>query len=175
MTVYVDNMFARADVPNGAHVVRGVWCHMLADSHGELVAMARKIGMRTSWIQKPGTWEEHFDVTKTTRALALKNGAQELPIGATWMLFLLERRVRMAPDGDPLRQKALASAETARKAAAAGEDYADDARTASITLLRAVRDRMLEDHQAGKHGGSHPNENEVQVSNFVPGCSACTR
>lgn len=92
MTVYVDNMFARADVQNGPTVVRGVWCHMMADSHDELEAMARQLGLKPSWIQYPGTWREHYDVTKSMRAAAVRRGAVELPIDKTWLDFLMRRR-----------------------------------------------------------------------------------
>jgi Protein of unknown function (DUF4031) len=53
-------------------------CHMTADSHEELVVMADKIGVARKWIQHPGTWEEHFDICKSKRALAVKLGAIEL-------------------------------------------------------------------------------------------------
>jgi len=68
MTVYVDNVNIRADVPNGGRMVRAVWCHMTADTREELDAMADRIGMRRSWIQHPGTWKEHYDVTGPRRA-----------------------------------------------------------------------------------------------------------
>ena len=48
MAVYVDDMFTRADVPNGTAVVRGVWCHMFADTYEELERMARTIHLRPS-------------------------------------------------------------------------------------------------------------------------------
>lgn len=78
MSVYVDDFNIRADVPNGARTVRGVWCHMTADTHAELVQMAQQIGMKQSWIQKPGTWQEHFDVTLSKRKLAVAAGAIEV-------------------------------------------------------------------------------------------------
>lgn len=88
MAVYVDNMLVRADVPNGAHTVRGRWSHMQADTREELDAMADTIGLRRSWIQHPGEWMEHYDVTLTKRALALKAGAIELIIGSPeWSEF----------------------------------------------------------------------------------------
>lgn len=80
MVVYVDDMFMRADVPNGAQTVRGRWCHMFADTREELDAMAVKIGLRRSWIQYPDTAKEHYDVTMSRRAAAIKAGAVELPI-----------------------------------------------------------------------------------------------
>lgn len=79
MTVYVDDMFLRADVPNGGRQVRGVWCHMFSDSLDptELHAMAARIGMRRSWFQhKPGRpFHDHYDVTKSRRTAAVAAGA----------------------------------------------------------------------------------------------------
>jgi hypothetical protein len=53
-------------------------CHMTADAHDELVAMADRIGVARKWIQYPGTFKEHFDVCKSKRALAVRHGAIEL-------------------------------------------------------------------------------------------------
>lgn len=79
MSVYVDDMFMPANVPNGARAVRGVWCHMQADTREELDAMADQIGLRRSWIQYPDKpWRRHYDVTKSKRALAVEAGAIEM-------------------------------------------------------------------------------------------------
>ena len=78
MSVYVDSVNIRADVPNGARTVRGVWCHMTADTRAELDAMADRIGLRRSWIQHPGTWKEHYDLTQSKRRLAVAAGAVEV-------------------------------------------------------------------------------------------------
>jgi hypothetical protein len=80
MAVYVDNFKMRADVPNNGGTVRGVWSHMTADTREELDAMADSIGMRRSWIQYPGTWKMHYDVTLTKRKLAIAAGAIEVDI-----------------------------------------------------------------------------------------------
>ena len=55
-----------------------VMCHMTADTHRELVAMADRIGVQRKWIQHRGTWEEHFDICKSKRELAVRCGAIEL-------------------------------------------------------------------------------------------------
>ena len=36
--------------------------HLMADTREELLIAARKIGLNPSWIQKPGTPYEHFDI-----------------------------------------------------------------------------------------------------------------
>lgn len=78
MSVYVDSADIRADVPNGSRTVRGIWCHMTADTRLELDLMADRIGLRRSWIQHPGTWKEHYDLTQSKKRLALAAGAVEV-------------------------------------------------------------------------------------------------
>ncbi|WP_454734333.1 DUF4031 domain-containing protein [Cupriavidus pauculus] len=70
MSVYVDDMEAKFG--------RMVMCHMLADSTEELLAMADKIGVARRWLQKAGTLQEHFDIAKSKRALAVQFGAIEI-------------------------------------------------------------------------------------------------
>jgi hypothetical protein len=70
MAIYVDDMRA----PFG----RMKMCHMMADTSDELMFMARKLGLRIDWLQKAGTAQEHFDVSLTKRAEAVRNGAQEV-------------------------------------------------------------------------------------------------
>lgn len=70
MAVYVDDMEAKFG--------RMVMCHMLADTTDELLAMADKIGMARRWLQKPGHYQEHFDVCKTMRVRAVSLGAIEI-------------------------------------------------------------------------------------------------
>lgn len=70
MSVYVDDM----EAPYGQMVM----CHMLADTTEELVGMAIKIGVNPKWIQKAGTYKEHFDIAKSKRKLAVEYGAIEI-------------------------------------------------------------------------------------------------
>ncbi|OZD48633.1 hypothetical protein CH252_19080 [Rhodococcus sp. 06-1477-1B] len=102
MTVYVDNFMVRADVPNGDRVVRGRWCHMTADTREELDAMADLIGLRRSWIQHPGTWKEHYDVTMTKRAAAVRAGAVEITLREAVALHKA-RRAALAGTTNPAR------------------------------------------------------------------------
>lgn len=70
MSVYVDE----ARHPFG----RMLMCHMLADTREELLAMADSIGVERRHIQKEGTHQEHFDISKSKRALAVQHGALEV-------------------------------------------------------------------------------------------------
>lgn len=70
MSVYV----GAAEWPFG----RMVMAHMTADSTQELLEMADKIGVARKWIQYPGTYLEHFDICKSKRFLAVRNGAIEV-------------------------------------------------------------------------------------------------
>jgi len=53
-------------------------CHMLADTHQELLEMADNIGMARKWIQHAMSEKEHFDIPEKKRALALSCGAKEI-------------------------------------------------------------------------------------------------
>lgn len=55
---------------------RMIMCHMFATTDDELEEMARKLGMREAWRQKPrASIGPHYDVAKGKRAEAIKMGA----------------------------------------------------------------------------------------------------
>lgn len=70
MAVYVDDMQAAFG--------RMKMCHMIADTTEELLVMADRIGVARKWLQKRGTYHEHFDIALSKRALAVKAGAIEI-------------------------------------------------------------------------------------------------
>lgn len=72
MAVYVDGMQAKFG--------RMIMCHMVADSTEELLEMVDKIGVQRKWIQYAGTGREHFDISLSKKALAIRHGAIE----ASW-------------------------------------------------------------------------------------------
>lgn len=72
MSVYVDDMYA----PYG----RMKMCHMIADTHEELVEMVDRIKLSKKWIQDKGTYREHFDIGVAKRKLAVNYGAQEVSV-----------------------------------------------------------------------------------------------
>lgn len=71
MSVYVDDMLREA-------TVRGMtrrWSHLMADEPAELRAFALSIGLKMSWLQREGSYREHFDVTEAVRLRAIQHGA----------------------------------------------------------------------------------------------------
>lgn len=51
---------------------------MTADSTEELIEFALKLGLQAKYLQFPGTWKEHFDVTEPKRKKAVLLGAIEV-------------------------------------------------------------------------------------------------
>lgn len=74
MTVYVDDMYL---YPMG-QFGRMKMSHMMADTTEELLAMAHLVSVSKRWIQSPGTYAEHFDISKSKRDIAVANGAIEI-------------------------------------------------------------------------------------------------
>lgn len=53
------------------------YCHLFSDSLDDLHAHAAALGLKRAYFQDlPGF--PHYDLTKTKRALAIKNGAQKI-------------------------------------------------------------------------------------------------
>ena len=84
MSVYIDNF--------NAQYSRMKMCHMIADTTEELLAMADKIGVARKWIQKAGTYHEHFDVCQSKKALALSFGAKEITASQLGMMLVARRK-----------------------------------------------------------------------------------
>lgn len=82
MAVYVDNL----QLPFG----RMKMCHMVADTREELFDMVDKIGVQRKWIQDFGSKREHYDISLTKRALAVKNGA--IGVGAREIVRITNNR-----------------------------------------------------------------------------------
>lgn len=88
MAVYVDDMHKH---PMG-QFGRMKMCHMIADTTGELLEMADKIGVARKWIQKPGSPDEHFDIATGKRALAVQNGAIEISMRECAKMTMARRK-----------------------------------------------------------------------------------
>lgn len=74
MSVYVDDMQRPARVGR----INGRWSHLFADTHDELEEFARRLGLHPGWIQHPGTYREHYDLTEPRRRRALAYGARAI-------------------------------------------------------------------------------------------------
>lgn len=84
MSVYVD--------PATYQFGRMKMCHMIADSHSELMSMATVIDVQYRWLQMADTYREHFDICQSKRTIAVSNGA--MPISRKDLATkLLGRRV----------------------------------------------------------------------------------
>lgn len=87
MATYVDDMRRQATV--GRCSAR--WSHLIADTTEELLEFAKVLGLSPGWIQKPGTYREHFDVTDGMRLRALAYGAVPITFQE---LTTVTRRIR---------------------------------------------------------------------------------
>lgn len=71
MSAYVDSHFTAYR--------RMIMCHMIADTIGELHAMAARLGLKRKWFQHTRFDAlPHYDICKTKRAEALALGALEI-------------------------------------------------------------------------------------------------
>lgn len=75
MTIYVDELRAYP---------QGEYCHMWTDESDEtLDAFAKRIGLRSAWVQKStatfGTFR-HYDLTPRKRQAAVRSGAIYKPL-----------------------------------------------------------------------------------------------
>jgi Protein of unknown function (DUF4031) len=51
---------------------------MIADTTQELLTMVNAIGVQRKYIQKAGTWKEHFDICLSKKQEAIALGAIEI-------------------------------------------------------------------------------------------------
>lgn len=107
MSTYVDDMRLPARPPGYRGRGTPRWSHLMADTHDELLAFARRLGLNPSWIQHEGRPTEHFDVTDTVRQKALRLGAIPIQYGHAGGLLSMLKRARM--DGDSDREAELSA------------------------------------------------------------------
>jgi hypothetical protein len=99
MAVYVDDMRMEATVGR----ITARWSHLQADTPEELAAFARRLRLKRAWVQYPGEWKEHYDVTDRVRAKAIELGAVPIGYGSAESIVLMEaqmERVRQEPEAD---------------------------------------------------------------------------
>lgn len=90
MTVFVDD----AEIP----YKRMIMSHMIADTHTELLMMAVKIGLKRHWLQCPGTYREHFDVSLTMRDRAVFHGAEQITYKELGRIVHTKRKMQQYAD-----------------------------------------------------------------------------
>ena len=70
---------------------RMLMSHLIADSPEELRQAVDRLGLRRKYIQYPGTWKEHLDVSRSKRAQAIRElGARQ--VSAREMALMLQAR-----------------------------------------------------------------------------------
>lgn len=75
MSVYVDPLFSCLKNKNWKH---NEACHLIGDTEKELHKFAKdKLGLKREWFHKHPRLS-HYDLYKSTRAKAVKNGAIEI-------------------------------------------------------------------------------------------------
>lgn len=86
--VYVDDMYK-----SSIGQYKGMkMSHMFADTHEELIFMAKRLGLQLRWIQKEGTPYEHFDIALSKRKLAVAFGAKNIEYGGEEYFGILARK-----------------------------------------------------------------------------------
>lgn len=103
-----------------------IMCHMIADTPGELHAMAGSIGVARRWFQvSPPASFPHYDIAKSKRDLAIKCGAVVLERNE--LVYTMRRIALSGTFGNdvPIGKVALAGHAHSRRS---GECSADDTR-----------------------------------------------
>ena len=100
MTVYVDDWFEAATVPNGKRQVTGQWSHMYTgpwDDPEELHELAARIRLQRRWYQDERygkKWPScHYDVTAPKRLAAINAGAVPVTWRQTGLIMPFARRI----------------------------------------------------------------------------------
>lgn len=87
MSCYVDDTTTRLPSPAWPFHTS---CHMTADTTAELVACARRLGLKDAWIQHAGRPTEHYDLTAGMRRKALAIGV----IAENWRAAAMRIKTR---------------------------------------------------------------------------------
>lgn len=80
---------------------RLVLCHMIADTEGELHAMAERIGVARRWFQDPRTMPNvsypHYYIALSKRRLAVSFGAVEITLRQCALMSAVRARTGSLP------------------------------------------------------------------------------
>ena len=115
MTVYVDDWHQPARVGR----ISARWSHMFVHPDGdiaELHELAARIGMSRSWFQAKGWPRDHYDVTDSKRAEAIRAGAVEVSWreAGMWRIEAIDRRRAVEAGQTPLPSRERLEEEAAR-------------------------------------------------------------
>lgn len=78
--IYVDDIKQYNPIHIGHGKMQSLWCHMWTDGNiEELHEFVKKIGLKTSYFQNKPNFP-HYDIIPTKRDMAIKNGAQYMPL-----------------------------------------------------------------------------------------------
>lgn len=106
MTVYVDDMKAPHRPKHRPGVVY-IMCHMIADTEAEMHTMAGRIGVAKQWYQG-----DHYDITLTKRAIAVRLGAKEITWRQLGIIAIAKRHATARLPGGPLAGQSPCSCTT---------------------------------------------------------------
>ena len=67
---------------------------MIADTTEELLEMATKIGVNHKWIQKAGTYQEHFDICLANKKKAIEHGAKLITWKKLGMMVIARKPIK---------------------------------------------------------------------------------
>lgn len=103
MTVYVDDGYLQPFMKLASMKMS----HLMADSTDELMEMVDRIGVNRQWLQYPGTWKEHFDISMGKRELAIRYGAVPITM-KEFALKCKQRRLSNGPQDNQRRDDPMA-------------------------------------------------------------------
>ena len=91
MAVYIDELRPVGSVRSGCFGNRVRYaCHLMADTDAELERVRKEIGLRRGWLHG-----DHYDLPASKRAVAIRQGAVEVPSSE---LVKLRQRKREAAE-----------------------------------------------------------------------------
>lgn len=103
MAVYVDEIRDWSLIAKARGLRYTHWCHLTADTEGELHAFAAQLGLRRSWFQKKGDrdYRWHYDIVPSKRAQAVRLGAREVDRRFIGELMIRRREERDGGEAAP--------------------------------------------------------------------------
>jgi hypothetical protein len=164
--IYVDGLMRNVASESKARRVGAQnghrWCHLISDvGEAELLAFARKIGLKPQWIQR-NRYGAHFDLTPGRRAAAVAVGAVELDRRRYVEILRANRGARFGRGGAmtpeqliaALQRSAAKSLERLRSLDPAGDEALEENAKYEHALVRIkhLRQRVAATNGSESHG-----------------------